>query len=299
MSGHAITQAVREIADAVLYEGYMLYPYRPSSVKNRQRWTFGGLYPEPYARRYGDASGLTTEMLVESDIRPAIDVRVRFLHLMQREDGIQEATPREVGVGGFEFAAGEQSGDGHRRYCERLSGEVSVDIDPIEQALWRVRVRAVNHTAMPESAALTRDAASMYALVSTHAILYVRGGAFVSMTDPPGPYRTAAAQCSNIGVWPVLAGAEGSRDCILASPIILYDYPRIAPESAGDLFDGTEIDEILSLRILTLTEAEKDEMRQADPRTRHMLDRTEALSPEQMMKLHGVLRNPHAMEGKP
>ena len=38
---------VDRIVNAVLYEGYLLYPYRPS-VKNRQRWTFGGLYPRSY-----------------------------------------------------------------------------------------------------------------------------------------------------------------------------------------------------------------------------------------------------------
>jgi hypothetical protein len=42
---------VEQIAKAVLYEGYMLYPYRPSSVKNRQRWNFGLSIPSLTARR--------------------------------------------------------------------------------------------------------------------------------------------------------------------------------------------------------------------------------------------------------
>ena len=77
---------------------------------------------------------------------------------------------------------------------------------------------------------------------------------------------------------------------MLSSPIILYDYPQIAPESAGNLFDSTEIDEILSLRILTLTEDEKREMRESDARSREILERTEAMPEEQFMKLHGALR---------
>jgi hydrogenase maturation protease len=77
---------------------------------------------------------------------------------------------------------------------------------------------------------------------------------------------------------------------MLSSPIILYDHPQIAPESAGNLFDSTEIDEILSLRILTLTEDEKREMRQSDDRTRGILERTENMPEEQFMKLHGILR---------
>jgi len=61
---------------------------------------------------------------------------------------------------------------------------------------------------------------------------------------------------------------------MLASPIILYDYPQIAPESPGDLFDGTEIDEILALRIMTMTDDEKREMRNTDVRARRILERT-------------------------
>ena len=97
-----------------------------------------------------------------------------------------------------------------------------------------------------------------------------------------------AAECRNVGTWPVLVGEDGARDTMLSSPIILYDYPRIAPESAGDLFDGTEIDEILSLRIMTLTDDEKREIRQTDERARLLLERTESLDAEQMMRLHGT-----------
>jgi hypothetical protein len=86
---------------------------------------------------------------------------------------------------------------------------------------------------------------------------------------------------------------------MLASPIILYDYPEIAPESAGDLFDGTEIDEILSLRIMTLTDEEKREMWQSDERARLILQRTESMAAEQMMKLHGALRRPGRVSEEP
>jgi hypothetical protein len=135
------------------------------------------------------------------------------------------------------------------------------------------------------------------ALISAHAILRVAGGEFVSMTDPPEPHRHAVERCDNQGVWPVLAGEPGARDCMLVSPIILSDYPQVAPESPGDLFDGAEIDEILTLRILTMTDSEKEEMRQMDYRTRRILERTENLSPSQLMQLHGTLRNPHALAG--
>jgi hypothetical protein len=77
---------------------------------------------------------------------------------------------------------------------------------------------------------------------------------------------------------------------MLASPIILYDYPQVAPESPGDLFDATEIDEILTLRILALTEEEKQAMAAVDKRAQALLTRTESLAREQLLGLHGTIR---------
>jgi hypothetical protein len=77
---------------------------------------------------------------------------------------------------------------------------------------------------------------------------------------------------------------------VLASPIILDDHPRIAPESPGDLFDGGEIDQMLVLNILSLSDEEKAEMRDSDPRAREILERTEALSEAELMNLHGAVR---------
>jgi hypothetical protein len=135
-----------------------------------------------------------------------------------------------------------------------------------------------------------REAALRRTFCSTHTVLRVEQAAFVSLTDPPAPLQPAAAACENIGTWPVLVGEEGERHTLLSSPIILSDHPRIAPESPGDLFDGGEIDQLLTLSILGLTDEEKAEMRASDPRTREVLERTEALTPEQLMRLHGTVR---------
>ncbi|HEU0177118.1 MAG TPA: hypothetical protein VFV58_22880 [Blastocatellia bacterium] len=131
----------------------------------------------------------------------------------------------------------------------------------------------------------------MRSLVSTHTILGARSGEFISLLDPPEAFRGAATSCRNIGTWPALVGEEGELDCLLSAPIILYDYPQVAPESAGDFYDGTEIDELLTIRVLTMTDQEKQEMRRVDERARQILERTEALPPERMMKLHGATRN--------
>jgi len=77
---------------------------------------------------------------------------------------------------------------------------------------------------------------------------------------------------------------------MLSSPIILYDYPQVAAESPGDLFDGAEIDEILSLRIMTMTEDEKREIRESDEMARQVLERTDTLPEEHLKKLHGAVR---------
>src|SRR6202008_4816968 len=137
-----------------------------------------------------------------------------------------------------------------------------------------------------------QDAVLLRTLASTHTVLHADEGEFVSLMDPPDSRRQLAAACKNQGTWPVLVGDEsaGDRTTMLSSPIILYDYPKIAAESPGELFDGTEIDEILTLRVMTMTDAEKEEMRQADERARHILERTESLPEDQLLKMHGVMR---------
>ena len=62
------------------------------------------------------------------------------------------------------------------------------------------------------------------------------------------------------------------------------------------MFDSTEIDEILTLRVLTLTDEEKAQARATDPRAAAIIDRCEQLSPEELQRLHGILRDPHAGE---
>ncbi len=160
----------------------------------------------------------------------------------------------------------------------------------IDDRLFKVTVRVRNTTAFEPTPRTNREEALLSSLASSHTVLGAQEGKFVSLIAPPEWMIESAASCTNVGTWPVLVGEEGQHDTMLSAPIILYDYPQIAPESAGDLFDGTEIDEILSLRILTLTDAEKQEMSQSDERAREMLERTEAMPVEQFMKLHGVLR---------
>src|SRR5204863_4912396 len=136
------------------------------------------------------------------------------------------------------------------------------------------------------------------ALASAHALLGACGGGFISLLDPPERWREAAGACRNVGLWPVLVGGEGETDTMLASPIILYDYPQVAPESPGDFFDGAEIDEMLTLRILTLTDEEKRAMAALDERGGALLARTEAVAREQLLGLHGTGRGWRPLPGE-
>jgi hydrogenase maturation protease len=183
------------------------------------------------------------------------------------------------------------------REQQRLAGQIELSAAPVVDGLFKIRIRIENRIDLDHVDERSRDDALMHALISTHTILGVASGEFVSLIDPPDQWRTAVADCKNIGTWPVLVGMAGDRDTLLSSPIILYDYPEVAPESPGDLFDSLEIDEILTLRIQTLTDDEKHVAAALDERVRALLNRTESLGNDRMASLHGTFRGLHAVEG--
>jgi hypothetical protein len=332
-------ERMRSIADAVLYEGYLLYPYRASSDKNRLRWQFGVLAPRAWSEATGfEAWWMQSEFLVEGGADVQLRGCARFLRPEARElevcrgDGsgfdatprielagrlyqrFDEAHPRELafaidpracgGAGevAIDVARAQRveplpAGPGERaarfvRESAALVGRVvwSAESRAEPRPHWRVRVRCENTTPCADPAA-PRETALRSALVGLHLLFEVEHGAFVSLADPPDWAHEAASACENVRVWPVLAGAAGDRGLLLVAPIILSDHPEIAPESAGDLFDATEIDEILSLRTMTLTEAEKREARATDPRAAEIIDRCDHLSPELLERLHGAVRS--------
>ena len=167
---------------------------------------------------------------------------------------------------------------------------LEISATEIGDGVLRLGVAVTNTTKLPESRRLSRADAQNYAFMSTHMLMHAPSGEFISILDPPAHLQAAAETCRNQGTWPVLVGEEGKRDKILSSPIILYDYPKVAPESKGPFFDGAEIDEMLALRVLTLTDDEKREMMAADPRTKAMLERCEAMNGPDFATLHGALR---------
>ena len=317
--------AVRRLADAVLYEGYILYPYRASAAKNRSRWQFGVIMAPGYAASDpSESSFAQTECVLEHTGRPMVKVLLRFLQVQRRTaEGTgagaaapawDEAVEREVlfslsgdellGPGGtreFAIPGGEDreppgreatgAAGGTVRRRKPLAGVISVHAAPVPgpwQAI-RLQVRVENRTAADPAPRL-RDEALPTALVAAHLIMTVFGGEFISMTDPPEWAKPAVIGCDNVGAWPVLADPDGGRRVMLSSPIILYDHPELAPESPGELYDGTEIDEILTLRTLALADEEKLEARATDPRAAALIDRVEEMDAQTLSRLHGTIR---------
>src|SRR3954469_9274396 len=199
------TDPIRQIADAVLYEGYMLWPYRRSALKNQRRWGFGGVYP-PAAE--GERSMMQAQCLLEAPGDAAVHVSVRFLHVIDRRiavvapDGARrfvdeltvagerhlawgEAVERELTLpplrtGGadpvtvpivFEAGADEEPLGGAGsivRERRALSGCVVLAAAPVAPGLHRVTVRVLNTTAWEEG---DRDELHKRTFCSTHAVL--------------------------------------------------------------------------------------------------------------------------------
>ena len=301
-----------KIAAAVLYEGYILYPYRATSTKNVQRWNFGTLYPQKYAEAQHppETFRLISECLVESEPTATLEVRVRFLQLVRRRAGTpqewEEGIERSVELGNLDLKELQTrpirhlftfnvtnvvtNEENEAAASQDICGDMEILAVQLRDGLYKVSLRLMNTTPTINPSDVSRKDAMLQAFVSAHVLLGATDGAFISLLDMPEEFREAAAGCENIGVFPVLVGEQRQRDILLCSPIILYDYPQIAPESAGDFFDGTEMDEMLALRVMTLTEEEKAEMRNVDDRARAILERTETLPQDFLMKVHGVIR---------
>ncbi|MBO1413790.1 hypothetical protein [Streptomyces sp. FH025] len=336
--------AARQIADAVLLEGYVLYPYRASAAKNRLRWQFGVLVPPEYTAHGGEHSHQRTECVMEARADDRLAVELRFLRVRRRtveqatatggfepverleladrvlvewDEGVEERielllpveelTGGEVqrafrlpGLGETELLREHGSAVGRLvRRREQVDGLVRLRAEelPGPYRAQRLTVEVENASDWVPRRSATREEALPRSLVSAHLLLGLEQGRFLSATDPPEWARPAVEGCRNERTWPVLAGPDGGRQVVLSSPIILEDHPRIAPESAGALYDATEIDEILALRTAALTNQEKREARGTDERAGAVIDLADSLPPEVLERLHGAIRGLREVTG--
>ncbi len=346
-------ESARLVADAVLYEGYLLYPYRTSSEKNRVRWQFGVLAPREWIEARGPARESVagsadtwrqrTECLLEAGASAQLRVRLRFLQLQHRSVRRRGAAGEFVEVSELEVAGtrhltfdeavpqefdvavqlAELDGREHTELITVPGGEDTEPLGPADdgqvvRTRWplsarlrlslsdapapfpvrRLRVEIENAvTEQPVGA--ERAEVLRRCLIATHCLLSVRDGVFLSLLDPPAWADAAAKECTNLHTFPVLAGENGGRDVVLSSPIIMYDHPGVAPESPGDLHDACEIDEILTLRTLTLTDEEKREARATDPRAKAIVDRADVMPKEMLARLHGAGRSLRPVSERP
>jgi hypothetical protein len=325
--------AARKLADAVLYEGYVLYPYRSTARKNHVRWQFGVIAPRDWCDAGGCEYPFTrTECLVEPGEHAHLTGLLRFLQLQERrvedregrsvpllevddeiwmawDEGVEREVPFAVDLadgkravvpftlpGGAEpevlRSRGGREVGRFVRVRQPIAGEIRIAVDAVDamSPLLKLSIHVENVTRCSLSTE-ERDPALRQSMVGAHSLLAVQDGAFLSLTEPPEWASAPAKTCQNVRSWPILVS-----EVVLASPIILADHARIADESPGDLYDATEIDEILTLRTMTLTDAEKREARATDPRAAAIIDRVDGMPPEMLDKLHGALRSLREIE---
>src|SRR5689334_3232570 len=242
--------SVEKIAAAVLYEGYLLWPYRRSAIKNQKRWTFGGIFPQGFSEtaKSGDPWEMQTQCLVYGN-DPYVEVKLKFLQAVERKvgkwnperelefvDSLQVGSERylawdeareqeqvseflkvstlkiplliELSIpSGCEqenvLAPGGESIGALARSWQSLEGEMEISAESVQEHLFRLTVRIRNLTPWLDQ---DRDAALKQTFLSTHTILQVQDGEFISLTDPPEMFETAAKECQNLHTWPVLAG---------------------------------------------------------------------------------------------
>jgi hydrogenase maturation protease len=277
-------EAADRIAGALLYEGYLLYPYRSSAVKNQRRWTFGCLFPPEYPQESScEGSFMQVECLLRGDSRTEVEVKARFLSLAAGEQIVE----RQYTTSRLNLL--ELLGKVHRCGFDHapFEGAIDVSAEPAGDNLFKLGAQLRNLTPLVNGKRLSREEALPRAFLSAHLVLGTGGGEFLSMQDPPEQFRGLAESCRHVRAWPVLVGDPDRCDTMLAPSIILSDFPQIAAESPGDLFDSTEMDEMLTLRIQTLTPDEKRELAALDARAEVLLNRSEALNQEQLLELHG------------
>jgi hypothetical protein len=267
-------------------EGSLLYPYRRDARKNRFGWHFGSLLPPTFCAQVnaGDRSWIQTECLIHSieQLQPLLSIKIIFLQVCG-----EDLAERELLLSPLDWNSLCVSPKERVFRFNSLEASVQVCLSILQSNLFRLSVRVFNLTHFPGT---NREEAMAHALISTHTLLSIQNGRFHSLIEPNPSLRTEAESCKNVGVWPVLAGDRFLANQIISSPFILYDYPELAPESPAVFCDCTEIDELLTLRLLTLTPTEQEAMR-STPEGALLLEKAIEISNKpEFLDLHGAIR---------
>ncbi len=270
--------AARSVADAVLDEGHVLYPYRASAMKNQMRWQFGILGPPALQGRPGaEASSCRTRVVARGGPDAAVTVGVRWLQPLETADGgwqdSQLVEARWVSTAGAPTLRTHHAG---------TDVTVATQVHPDGWLVIQVDVENVDdHPGLDASS--DRAAVLARSRVGVHTMLAVEPGRFVSSVDPPEAARALVDPADNVRTWPVLVGPATMLSC----PVILYDQPELAPEIDSRSCDSLEIEELLALRVATLTPAERQEAMDTDPVAAAIVARHAHLDAETQWALHG------------
>jgi hypothetical protein len=269
--------SVERLLQTLLYEGYALYPYTPGATKNATPTPFGIVYPPVYAAG-GPHTFDRARMQLVLDPAPGAPVHgtVAFLESSGER---HRAVERRVALGPVEVGEAMTVPFAF----EAVRGHARLAATPIDGGLARVAVCVHNDTEAPDG--LDRAAALHRSLLSTHLVAHAPGGRFASPVAPGPTAASAVAACDHVNIFPVLA--TSADDTVLGAAIVLPDHPQIAPESHGDLFDATEIEEALLLHVLALSDVERAAIAEQDPKVREMLARAEAAGPAEIARLRG------------
>jgi hypothetical protein len=279
--------SVERLLSTLLYEGYALYPYTPGAIKNATPTPFGIVYPPAYAEGLATTfDHVRLECVLVAEPEAELRATVRFL---QASGERHQARERRLELG--PAAVGDLAGDGVGETfafdgTSEVRGRVRMRCEPLDEPrLWRVR--ACVHNTTEAGADLERSEALVASLLSTHVVIECSSGRFVSPLEREGRAGDAVAEARSVNTFPVLASP--GDDAILGATIVLPDHPRMAPESLGNLFDNTEIEEALLLHVKALSEGEREAIADQDPAVREMVARAEQVTPEEMLTLHGRL----------
>jgi hypothetical protein len=256
-----------QLVESLLYEGYALYPYTPGATKNATPTPFGIVYPPAYA---DECPGAFAHARLESVAVPAPGAALTASLVFLRPSGQgHEAERRQVELGPAAL--------GERVTTEFDGGRFTLRSEPLPDD--RALVRCCVHNTAPVPAGLKRGGALQSSLISTHMVIELSAGRFVSPLE---------SEHQSVNVFPVLATPED--DAVLGAPIALPDHPQISAHSHGNLFDNTEIEEALVLHVHSLTDAEREQAASRDPVVREMLERALAVTPQEIVNLHSHLR---------
>jgi hypothetical protein len=275
-----VNDGLERLVDSLLYEGYALYPYTPGATKNATPTPFGIVYPPAYAARLDTTFDYIRlvclaeiadcgELIAETRFLAASGVR----HQAEAQRAELPAVALPDGGASEEFEFGD------------VALRMSVSCAAAREG--RVKVALVVENTTGASGDLDRAGALRHSLISTHPILRLSGGRFISPLE---------AGCDCVNTWPVLASPED--DVMLGAAILLPDHPSLAPESLGNLFDSTEIEEALLLHVQALSDEERAEIERQDAAVSEMVARATATRPDQLLRLHGrvTVRDPVTRE---